>query len=206
MVRVVGIDHLVIRVSDFRKSKDFYGRLFAFMGFGVSDEYDDAIGWTNGKTRFWIGPADARAKTNTASATWASTITRSSSAAARTWTRCRRSCRRAARHHRRSRRRVLRRLLRRLLPRPRRPQARGHEIRRAPRARRPPPRQGARRQPAAHRPQALSRGAQVPRSTKRRYSGCSGRALIRNRPWNPSIADRATRATSGSKQPRRTWR
>ncbi len=62
MVRVVGIDHLVIRVSDFRKSKDFYGRLFAFMGFGVSDEYDDAIGWTNGKTRFWIGPAHARAK------------------------------------------------------------------------------------------------------------------------------------------------
>jgi catechol 2,3-dioxygenase-like lactoylglutathione lyase family enzyme len=62
MVRVVGIDHLVIRVSDFRKSKDFYGRLFTFMGFEISDEYDDAIGWTNGKTRFWIYPADAKAK------------------------------------------------------------------------------------------------------------------------------------------------
>jgi catechol 2,3-dioxygenase-like lactoylglutathione lyase family enzyme len=62
MVRVVGIDHLVIRVSDFRKSKDFYGRLFTFMGFEISDEYDDAIGWTNGKTRFWIGPADAQGK------------------------------------------------------------------------------------------------------------------------------------------------
>jgi catechol 2,3-dioxygenase-like lactoylglutathione lyase family enzyme len=59
MVRVVGIDHLVIRVSDHERSKAFYGRLFAFLGFEVSDEYADAIGWTNGKTRFWIGPADA---------------------------------------------------------------------------------------------------------------------------------------------------
>jgi catechol 2,3-dioxygenase-like lactoylglutathione lyase family enzyme len=58
MVRVTGIDHLVIGVSDFDKSKEFYGRLFAFLGFEISDEYDDAIGWTNGKTRFWIGPAD----------------------------------------------------------------------------------------------------------------------------------------------------
>ena len=59
MARVVGIDHLVIRVSDYERSKAFYGRLFAFLGFEVSDEYPDAIGWTNGKTRFWIGPADA---------------------------------------------------------------------------------------------------------------------------------------------------
>jgi catechol 2,3-dioxygenase-like lactoylglutathione lyase family enzyme len=28
----------------------------------VSDEYPDAIGWTNGKTRFWIGPADAEGR------------------------------------------------------------------------------------------------------------------------------------------------
>src|SRR5437762_4584330 len=58
MVRVVGIDHLVIRVSDYEKSKAFYGRLLGFLGFEISDEYEDAIGWTNGKTRFWIGPAD----------------------------------------------------------------------------------------------------------------------------------------------------
>ena len=58
MVRVVGIDHLVVRVSDYEKSKAFYGRLFEFLGFEISDEYEDAIGWTNGKTRFWIGPAD----------------------------------------------------------------------------------------------------------------------------------------------------
>ena len=59
MVRVVGIDHLVIRVSDYERSKAFYGRLFTFLGFTISDEYEDAIGWTNGKTRFWIGPANA---------------------------------------------------------------------------------------------------------------------------------------------------
>ena len=62
MSRVTGIDHISIRVSDYEKSKAFYGPLFEFLGFEVSDEYDDAIGWTNGKTRFWIGPADAKGK------------------------------------------------------------------------------------------------------------------------------------------------
>jgi len=62
MVRVVGIDHLVIRVSDFERSKAFYGRLFGFLGFEVLGDYGDAIGWTNGKTRFWIGEADAEGK------------------------------------------------------------------------------------------------------------------------------------------------
>jgi catechol 2,3-dioxygenase-like lactoylglutathione lyase family enzyme len=62
MVRGVGIDHLVIRVSDYEASKAFYGRLFGFLGFEISDEYDDSIGWTNGKTRFWIGSADADGK------------------------------------------------------------------------------------------------------------------------------------------------
>lgn len=62
MVRVLGIDHLAIRVSNFRKSKAFYARLFKFLGFKVLDEYPEAIGWTNGKTRFWIGPADAKGR------------------------------------------------------------------------------------------------------------------------------------------------
>src|SRR5918995_5085630 len=62
MVRVPGIDHLVIRVGDYEKSKAFYGRLFAFLGFEISEEYADAIGGTNGKTRFWIGPADAEGR------------------------------------------------------------------------------------------------------------------------------------------------
>lgn len=62
MNRVVGIDHLSIRVSNFKKSKIFYSKLFDFLGFKVLDEYDDAIGWTNGKTRFWISPADSKGK------------------------------------------------------------------------------------------------------------------------------------------------
>jgi catechol 2,3-dioxygenase-like lactoylglutathione lyase family enzyme len=62
MVRVTGIDHLVIRVSDYERSKTFYNRLFEFLGFEISEEYEDAIGWTNGKTRFWIGPADAESQ------------------------------------------------------------------------------------------------------------------------------------------------
>ncbi len=62
MVRVVGIDHLVIRVSDFQTSKAFYGRLFDFLGFEVLDQYEAAIGWTNDKMRFWIGQADAEGR------------------------------------------------------------------------------------------------------------------------------------------------
>jgi len=62
MVRVVGIDHLVIRVSDYAKSKRFYAKLFAFLGFELSDEYSDMIGWTNGKTRYWIARADAEGR------------------------------------------------------------------------------------------------------------------------------------------------
>lgn len=62
MVRVVGIDHLAIRVSNFRKSKAFYARLFKFLGFKILDEYPGAIGWTNGQTRFWIGMADAKGR------------------------------------------------------------------------------------------------------------------------------------------------
>ena len=62
MVRVTGIDHLVVRVSDYQKSKDFYGKLFTFLGFEISDEFPEAIGWTNGKTRFWIYPADEQGR------------------------------------------------------------------------------------------------------------------------------------------------
>jgi catechol 2,3-dioxygenase-like lactoylglutathione lyase family enzyme len=62
MARVVNIDHISVRVSDFAKSKAFYSRLFTFLGFKVLDEMADAIGWTNGKTRYWIGAADAQGK------------------------------------------------------------------------------------------------------------------------------------------------
>lgn len=58
--RVVGIDHISVRVSDYDKSKAFYAGLFAFLGFELSDDYGTTIGWTNGKTRFWIAPAEGR--------------------------------------------------------------------------------------------------------------------------------------------------
>jgi catechol 2,3-dioxygenase-like lactoylglutathione lyase family enzyme len=60
--RVVGIDHISIRVSDYEKSKAFYSKLFEFLGFEISDEYPNTIGWTNGKTRYWIAPAEGRKK------------------------------------------------------------------------------------------------------------------------------------------------
>jgi catechol 2,3-dioxygenase-like lactoylglutathione lyase family enzyme len=58
--RVVGIDHISIRVSDYEKSKAFYTRLFAFLGFELSDDYGTTIGWTNGRTRYWIAEAEGR--------------------------------------------------------------------------------------------------------------------------------------------------
>lgn len=60
MVRVVGIDHISLRVADFDTSKAFYDKLMTFLGFKVLDSYPDQIGWTNGKTRLWIGQADAK--------------------------------------------------------------------------------------------------------------------------------------------------
>ncbi len=58
--RVVGIDHISIRVSDYERSKTFYGKLFTFLGFELSDDYGTTIGWTNGRTRYWIAPAEGR--------------------------------------------------------------------------------------------------------------------------------------------------
>lgn len=58
--RVVGIDHISIRVGDYERSKAFYSKLFTFLGFEISDEYPGTIGWTNGKTRYWIAEAEGR--------------------------------------------------------------------------------------------------------------------------------------------------
>jgi catechol 2,3-dioxygenase-like lactoylglutathione lyase family enzyme len=63
MVRVVGIDHLVISVGDFGKSKEFYAPLMEFLGFDVEAEYEGSMmGWANGNTLFWIAAADAEGK------------------------------------------------------------------------------------------------------------------------------------------------
>ena len=58
MPRVVGIDHLVLSVSDLDRSKEFYGTLLTFLGFKVMYEGGDFVGWRNGKTRLWIAQAD----------------------------------------------------------------------------------------------------------------------------------------------------
>src|SRR5260370_5735184 len=62
MARVVGIDHLVLRVGNFAKSKRFYDAVLGFLGFALKYEFADAAGWSNGDTLFWIGPADARGR------------------------------------------------------------------------------------------------------------------------------------------------
>ena len=50
MPRVVGIDHLVLTVGDFARSKAFYDKLMGFLGFKLKHEYADMAGWSNGKT------------------------------------------------------------------------------------------------------------------------------------------------------------
>ncbi|NDL64670.1 VOC family protein [Acerihabitans arboris] len=62
MSRVQAVDHLVISVSDFAASKAFYSGLFTFLGFDLMDEMAEAMGWSNGNTRFWIYQADSRGK------------------------------------------------------------------------------------------------------------------------------------------------
>ena len=60
--RIRNVDHLVIAVSNFERSKRFYSALCKFLGMKVMDEYEDAIGWKNGGSRFWIFQADAKGR------------------------------------------------------------------------------------------------------------------------------------------------
>ncbi|MGE5721753.1 MAG: VOC family protein [Sphingomonadales bacterium] len=62
MPEVVGIDHLVIRVSDLERSKRYYDALLGFLGFELEWEFDDVAGWNNGVTMFWIAAADAEGR------------------------------------------------------------------------------------------------------------------------------------------------
>ncbi len=59
MVQVLGVDHVTIRVSDYARSKDFYARLFAFLGFEIIGGFTDMTGWRNGRVAFWIAQCDA---------------------------------------------------------------------------------------------------------------------------------------------------
>jgi catechol 2,3-dioxygenase-like lactoylglutathione lyase family enzyme len=62
MPRVVGIDHLVISVGDLKRSRDFYAKVLGFLGFKLKYDYAEMIGWSNGKTLFWIAAADEPGK------------------------------------------------------------------------------------------------------------------------------------------------
>ena len=64
MPRVVGVDHLVLSVGDLARSKEFYRKVLGFLGFKLKHDYDEAAGWSNGKTLFWIAEADAEGKTH----------------------------------------------------------------------------------------------------------------------------------------------
>jgi len=62
MRRVVGIDHLVLSVGDFARSRAFYDKLLRFLGFKLKYDHADMAGWSNGKTLFWIAQADAKGR------------------------------------------------------------------------------------------------------------------------------------------------
>jgi catechol 2,3-dioxygenase-like lactoylglutathione lyase family enzyme len=62
MPPVVGIDHLVLSVGNFRRSREFYRKVLGFLAFKLKYDMADAAGWSNGKTLFWIAPADARGR------------------------------------------------------------------------------------------------------------------------------------------------
>jgi catechol 2,3-dioxygenase-like lactoylglutathione lyase family enzyme len=62
MPDIAGIDHLVLSVGDFARSKAFYDELLTFLGFELKHDYDDMTGWSNGKTLFWIAAADAEGR------------------------------------------------------------------------------------------------------------------------------------------------
>ncbi len=60
--RVLGIDHLVLSVSDFKRSREFYRKVLGFLGFDLRYDYSGAAGFHNGKTRLWVVEADAEGR------------------------------------------------------------------------------------------------------------------------------------------------
>ena len=62
MARVVGIDHIVLRASDFEVSRRFYDRLLSFLGFVEEWDLGRTVGWNNGVTMVWVVEAEPGAK------------------------------------------------------------------------------------------------------------------------------------------------
>jgi catechol 2,3-dioxygenase-like lactoylglutathione lyase family enzyme len=62
MPKIIGIEHIVLRVGKLTKSKRFYDALLTFLGFELEWEFGRTAGWNNGDTMFWISEADAQGK------------------------------------------------------------------------------------------------------------------------------------------------
>jgi len=62
MPRVVGIDHLVLSVGDLARSRDFYAKVLGFLNFKLTYDGGGFVGWSNGKTLFWMAQADAQGR------------------------------------------------------------------------------------------------------------------------------------------------
>ena len=193
MVRVTGIDHLVISVGDFEKSKAFYAPLMEFLGFGVEAEYAGMMGWANGKTLFWISHGRRRRQEAQIPQGRYRLSPLRLPPAQPEGRRCAASfSRRAGREDRRSRRRILRRLLRRVLSRSRRHEARRHALRREARAGRQEARREEKRAAAARKkPQRLRvPTAQDLDDQRRRPADQHDAVQRRHRPQQPPLLRR----------------
>src|SRR5258706_13092209 len=59
------IDHVSLRVSDFARSRAFFGAALAPLGYGLFADYGDAAGFGVGaKPDFWIGVGEAPGATH----------------------------------------------------------------------------------------------------------------------------------------------
>jgi catechol 2,3-dioxygenase-like lactoylglutathione lyase family enzyme len=59
---IVGIEHIVLHVSDLGRSAAFYETVLGFLGFHREWEFGRVVGWDNGETMVWIREADARGR------------------------------------------------------------------------------------------------------------------------------------------------
>src|SRR5262249_38516355 len=62
MPGIVGIDHLVLSIGDFARSKAFYTKLLTFLGFKLKHYSEDWAGWSKGNALFGIAAADTEGR------------------------------------------------------------------------------------------------------------------------------------------------